>query len=104
MTMSKETSAEINKLKQCFIGYSHGASWSEDILTTCKEVLPRFALEPWDDSNYLDPTKPLLGNVVEMIANARYGIYDLSYWKNDKNEWVMPRNVYIELGIAIALN
>jgi hypothetical protein len=40
-----------------------------------------------------------------MIANARYGIYDLSYWRKDeKSEWTMPRNILLELGIAIALN
>jgi serine/threonine protein kinase len=93
--------------QKCFIGLSHGARWREEIVSTCDEVLPAlgFNLEPWYADDYYDPTKPLLDIVVEMIANARYGIYDLSYWrKDDTSEWVMPRNVFIELGIAIALN
>jgi pSer/pThr/pTyr-binding forkhead associated (FHA) protein len=40
-----------------------------------------------------------------MIDKAYYGIYDLSYWRaNEGSPWVMPCNVLIELGIAIALN
>lgn len=93
--------------QKCFIGLSHGARWREEIVSTCDEVLPSpgFDLEPWYADHYYDPTKPLLDIVVEMIANARYGIYDLSYWRKEgEREWIMPRNVFIELGIAIALN
>jgi len=93
--------------QKCFIGLSHGAKWHDEIVSTCDEVLllPPFELEPWYADHYYDPTKPLLDIVVEMIANARYGIYDLSYWRKDeKSAWTMPRNVLLELGIAIALN
>jgi hypothetical protein len=63
MAMSEETPAEIDELKQyhtyksqkCFVGYSQGAPWSDDILNTCEEVLPHFGLEPWVATNYFDP-------------------------------------------------
>lgn len=92
--------------QKCFIGYSRGARWRADIESVCQEVLQgEFNLEPWYADEHPDPTKILQDKVVEMIANTRYGIYDLSYWrKDDKSEWVMPRNVFIELGMAIALN
>ena len=47
---------------------------------------------------------PLREKALELIANSRYGIYDLSYRRDDKGEWHMPSNVFIELGMAIALN
>jgi serine/threonine protein phosphatase PrpC len=92
--------------QKCFIGYSRGARWRADIESVCQEVLQgEFGLEPWYADEHPDPTRVLRDKVVEMIANTRYGIYDLSYWwKDDKGEWVMPRNVLIELGMAIALN
>ena len=92
--------------QKCFIGYSRGARWRADIESVCQEVLQgEFGLEPWYADEHPDPTRVLRDKVVEMIANTRYGIYDLSYWrKDDKSEWVMPCNVLIELGMAIALN
>jgi transcriptional regulator with XRE-family HTH domain len=91
--------------QKCFIAYTHKASWSEDILAACTEVLPRFGLEPWYADDQFEPGRSLKEKVVEMIANARYGIFDLSaMYDNESREWVMPRNVLIELGIAIALN
>lgn len=92
--------------QKCFIGYSRGAKWRADIESVCQEVLQgEFNLEPWYADEHPDPTRILRDKVVEMIANTRYGIYDLSYWrKDDKSDWVMPRNVFIELGMAIALN
>ncbi len=92
--------------QKCFIGHSRGARWRTDIESVCQEVLQgEFNLEPWYADEHPDPTKILRDKVVEMIANTRYGIYDLSYWrKDDKSDWVMPRNVLIELGVAIALN
>jgi len=101
--------------QRCFIGHTHEGYTREvkrrdDILEACEQVLPKFSLEPWyaDHPSRFDPTMPLRDKIVEMIANARYGIYDLSYWQkdrnNDKSEWIIPRNVFIELGMAIALN
>ncbi len=91
--------------QRCFIGHSLDAPWREDLVTMCSEVLPDFGLEPWYAADHFTPTKSLREKVVELIANTRYGIYDLSSWrKDDKSEWHLPRNVYIELGIAIALN
>lgn len=88
----------------CFVGHSHEAPWREDILSACAEVLPRFGLEPWCAADHLELTKPLRDKVVEMIANARYGIYDLSSWQDRGGKWHLPRNVLIELGMAISLN
>jgi serine/threonine-protein kinase len=91
--------------QRCFVGHSLDAPWREDLITICSEVLPDFELEAWYAADHFTPTKSLRQKVVELIANTRYGIYDLSYWrKDDKSEWQMPRNVFIELGIAIALN
>jgi len=90
--------------QKCFVGHSHEAEWRDDILSACAEVLPKFGLEPWYAADHFDPTKPLRDKVVELIANARYGIYDLSSWQDKNGEWYLPRNVWIELGMAIALN
>ena len=91
--------------QKCFIAYTHRAPWSEDILAACVDVLPRFGLEAWYADDQFEPSRSLKEKVVEMIANARYGIFDLSaLYDRGRNEWVMPRNVLIELGIAIALN
>jgi RNA polymerase sigma factor (sigma-70 family) len=47
----------------------------------------------------------ILRKAIELIANSRCGIYDISYWWHKKeNQWKIPGNVLIELGIAIALN
>jgi RNA polymerase sigma factor (sigma-70 family) len=90
--------------QKCFIGHSREAEWRADILSACADVLPRFGLEPWYAADHFDPTKPLRDKVVELIANARYGIYDLSSWQDTDGEWHLPRNVFIELGMAIVLN
>lgn len=93
--------------QKCFIAYSEQANWSADILSACEEVLsqPEFNLEPDYARKHFAPDATLRQKALELIANARYGIYDLSYWRvDDKSPWQMPRNVFIELGIAIALN
>jgi len=90
--------------QKCFIGHSREAEWCDDILGACAEVLPRFGLEPWYAADYFDPTKPLRDKVVELIANARYCVCDLSTWQDDDGYWHLPRNVLIELGVAIVLN
>jgi nucleoside 2-deoxyribosyltransferase len=113
-TMGEETSSRTGGLspqyrsyerQKCFVAHSHEARWRDDILSTCNQVLPEFGLEPWYAADHFDPIRPLRDKMVELIANTRYGIYDVSYWRKDnKGEWVMPRNVLIELGVAIALN
>ncbi|HEU5376911.1 MAG TPA: thioredoxin domain-containing protein [Ktedonobacteraceae bacterium] len=91
--------------RKCFIGHPHDAWWSTDIAAVCHDVLPHFDLEPWYATEHFDPTKPQQKKVAEAIAHAQYGIYDLSYFREDgESEWHIPRNVFIELGIAIALN
>ena len=90
--------------QKCFVAHSLGAEWSEDLKSACESALPRFNLAPWYAADYFDPTQPLRDKVVELIANARYGIYDLSSWQDKQGNWHLPRNVFIELGIAIALN
>jgi ActR/RegA family two-component response regulator len=90
--------------QKCFVGYSREAEWRDDILSACAEVLPKFDLEPWYAADHFEPTKSLRNKVVELVANTRCGIYDLSSWQDKSGEWHLPRNVLIELGIAIALN
>ena len=90
--------------QKCFVGHSCEAEWRDDILSACADVLPRLGLEPWYAADHFDPTKPLRDKVVELVANARYGIYDLSSWQDKSDEWHLPRNVFIELGMAIVLN
>jgi len=90
--------------QKCFVGHSREAEWCQDSLSACAEILPKSGLEPWYAADHFDPTKPLRDKVVELIANARYGIYDLSSWQDRNGEWHLPRNVLIELGMAIALN
>jgi hypothetical protein len=92
--------------QKCFIAYTEQAQWSEDLLSACREVLsrPKFNLEPDYARKHFYPDVPLRQKALELIANARYGIYDLSYWRDEKGKWQMPCNVFIELGMAIALN
>jgi hypothetical protein len=91
--------------QQCFIGHSQGASWRQTFEQVCEEVLPKFDLKPWYANKQYQGSVPLRQKVVNMIATTCYGIYDLSYWReNDHSPWIMPRNVLIELGMAIALN
>lgn len=95
---------ESYSFQKCFIGHSLGAEWSEDVQSACEEVLPKFNLEPWYAAENYTPTKTLRNKVVELIANCRYGVYDISSWQDKEGNWYLPRNVYIEVGIAIALN
>src|SRR5262249_5129773 len=92
--------------QRCFIAYTEQTAWADDLLSACQEVLcrPEFNLESDYAGKHVDPDVPLREKALEMIANARYGIYDLSYWRNKKGVWQTPRNVFIELGMAIALN
>ncbi|SRR6266487_403500 len=91
--------------QKCFVGYSHNAPWRDDIISACEETLPKFGLRPWYADDQFEPTKSLCDKVVEMVANARYGLYDLSWWRPDtQSAWRMPQNVLIEVGMAIALN
>jgi hypothetical protein len=92
------------KRPKCFVGHSCEAEWSDDILSACAALLPKFDLEPWYAADHFEPTKTLRDKVLELIANARYGIYDLSSWQDDDGNWHLPRNVLIELGMAIVLN
>ncbi|NEO01495.1 MAG: hypothetical protein F6K50_40735, partial [Moorea sp. SIO3I7] len=114
--MNDEQDQDIGKLRpqyqtydrqKCFIAYSEQADWSADLLETCEQVLSdsNFNLEPDYARQHFVSDVPLRQKALELIANARYGIYDLSCWRgDDKSPWQMPRNVFIELGMAIALN
>lgn len=92
--------------QKCFLAYTEQAPWSTDLLSACEETLsqPEFNLELDYASKHFDPSVTLRQKALELIANARYGIYDLSYWQDEDGKWQMPRNVFIELGMAIALN
>lgn len=92
--------------QKCFIAYTEQTEWSDDLLSACQEVLsrPEFNLDPDYARKYFHPDVPLRQKALELIANARYGIYDLSYWRDEEGEWHLPCNVFIELGMAIALN
>ena len=93
--------------QKCFLAYSEQAPWSVDLLATCEAVLsqPAYNLEVDYARKHFAADVPLRQKALELIANARYGIYDLSCWRqDDRSPWQPPRNVFIELGIAIALN
>lgn len=90
--------------QKCFVGHSKDAEWLGDIQSACDMILPKFNLEPYYATDHFDPTTPLRDKVVDMIANSRFGIYDISYWRDPSSMWQMPRNVLIELGIAVAIN
>lgn len=92
--------------QKCFIAYTEQAEWAEDLLSACEEVVsrPEFNLELDYARKHFDPDVTLRQKALELIANARYGIYDLSCWQDEKGKWQIPRNVFIELGMAIALN
>jgi hypothetical protein len=93
--------------RKCFVAYSEQAPWAVDLLGACEEILsqPAYNLEIDYARKHFAADVPLRQKALELIANAHYGIYDLSYWReNERSLWQMPRNVMIELGIAIALN
>lgn len=91
--------------QKCFVGHTRQAAWTPDIVAAFDAVLREFGLEPWYADDHFTPTKTLRDKVVEMIANARFGAYDVSSWRKDiYTTWQLPRNVLIELGMAIALN
>jgi len=113
--MSEENSADVRGLtpqyqnythQKCFVAFTKQAPWSDDLLAACQVVLsmPEFNLEIDYAGKHFDPDIPLRQKALELIANARYGIYDLSCWRDETGVWQMPRNVFIELGMAIALN
>jgi CheY-like chemotaxis protein len=96
---------DYNKRK-CFVGHSQKAVWAEDILTACDEAfnLPGFNLEVDYAARHFKPDVSLRVKAVELIANAHYGVYDLSSYKLEDGTWQSPNNVFVELGIAIGLN
>jgi RNA polymerase-interacting CarD/CdnL/TRCF family regulator len=113
MSSPEEDSQTLNPLRPayrdyerqaCFVAHSRDTDWREDLVHACEEVLPKFGLQPWYADQHFDPTRPLRSKVVEAIANGRYGIYDISNWQDGEGRWHGPRNVYIELGMAVALN
>lgn len=92
--------------QKCFVAYSEQTDWSEDLLSACEEVVSQapFNLELDYARKHFASDVTLREKALELIANSRCGIYDFSYWQNSSGEWQIPRNVLIELGIAIALN
>lgn len=93
--------------QKCFIAYTQAAPWGVDLMSACNEILslPEYNLEADYAGKHFDPDVTLRQKARELIANARYGLYDLSCWWDElKGKWQLPRNVLIELGIAIALN
>jgi hypothetical protein len=90
--------------QKCFVGYSQPSAWIEDLRGACNEVLPEFNLEPYYADDHFKTTLSVRDKVVEMIANAKYGIYDLSGWQDNDGYWHLPHNVLIEIGIAISQN
>jgi len=114
-SMGDTETQELNRLEpayqhytrqKCFIAFTNSAPWSDDLLSACEDVLalPEINLEPDYARKHFEPGVPLRKKALELISNSRYGIYDLSFWRDDKGVWQMPRNVFIELGMAIALN
>jgi len=105
VSQSSGHKAPHNEPQKCFVAHSYQAEWHDTIEAVCNELLPEYGLQPWYAEYNYDPTTTLRDKVVSMIDSAPYGIYDLSYWRAKEHDpWVMPCNVLIELGIAIALN
>jgi RNA polymerase primary sigma factor len=90
--------------QKCFVAYSERTTWAPDLLSACGHVLEQFDLQIDLADVHYEADVPLRQKVVELIGNARYGIYDISCWKDDADKWQTPRNVLIELGMAIVLN
>src|SRR4051812_34337529 len=81
--------------QKCFLGYPEKAPWAQSLLDTCKEVLdrPEFDLELDHANLHFETGGSLRQKVLELIAHARYGIYDLSWWQDQDHRWHMPRTV-----------
>jgi hypothetical protein len=47
-------------------------------------VLLNFGLKPWYAVKHFQGNVPLRQKVVNMITTTRYGIYDLSYWRENE--------------------
>ncbi|MCA9996287.1 MAG: hypothetical protein KDE56_11100 [Anaerolineales bacterium] len=93
-----------HSIKTCFLGHSQNAPWQGDLIDACDKTLSPNKLSLWCAEDHFQPTQVLRAKVVDMIATAQFGIYDLSNWQDENGVWQMPRNVFIELGMAIALN
>jgi len=67
--------------QKCFVAYSERAAWSADLLSACQEVLsqPDFNLEPDYARKHFHHDVTIREKALELVANACYGIYDLSY-------------------------
>jgi hypothetical protein len=93
--------------QKCFVAYTEQSTWKQDLLAGCEAVFnqPEYDLEVDYARRHFAVDIPLRQKALDLIANSRYGIYDISYWQQHlQSPWQMPRNVFIELGIAIALN
>ncbi len=77
------------KHQKCFVGFSQSAIWCDDLISACQEILcqPEFNLIIDYAGKNFDPDVTLREKALELIANARYGIYDLSYWQDEQGTW-----------------
>src|SRR5205809_1239048 len=66
---------ETYRRQKCFVGYSERAEWTPDLLAACQEVLAEHGLELDCATRNFAAAAPLRQKALELVANARYGIY-----------------------------
>jgi len=95
-----------NDNQSCFVGFTDKAPWTDDLLAACEEIMsrPEFNLKLDYARKHFDPDVTLRQKAIELITNARCGIFDISSTKSVKGTWEPSRNVFIEFGMAITLN
>lgn len=92
--------------EKCFIGYFEKSPLNEDLLSTCKEL---FCESPYNfdlvgliNSSITEVTEREA--ILDSIKEAAYGVYDISYQKDENGNWHIPGDILIKIGIAIASN
>jgi hypothetical protein len=103
--MSKRILHKMGKEK-CYIGYPEHGLLSEQLLLACKEILCEnpynFEINNLDNSLIEERTEQKI--VLDLIKDASYGIYDISYQKDESGNWGIPSNTFMKIGMAIAFN
>ncbi len=105
LVLSNKSDDKLHQYPKCFISLSQQTRHYANIIGFCDRVLPSFDLSPLYAPTFSDEGDSSLNEVINMINNASYGIYDLSYWRKDaESQGLAPGNEFIELGIAMGLN
>lgn len=92
--------------EKCFVGYYKEGQLTDDILSACRKILCESPYN-FDINNVNNPSVKETTErevTLNLIKEAPYGVYDISYQRNKNSEWYIPGDILIEIGMAIATN